>query len=414
ELSIAENIFLDKLPRSAGLVRYTHLYEQTGNLLKQFGMGGIDPATPVKRLGVGSRQLVEIARGLRQDCRVLILDEPTASLTDQEAKVLFEHIRRLRNKGVAIVYISHRMEEINRLADRITILRDGQRVGEYAAGELTPGQMIRNMVGRELTTMAVSSTAASDMVLRVVDLNRPPRVRNVSFDLHRGEILGFAGLNGAGRTEAMRCIFGADKPHSGSIYLYGDNNPTPISSPALAVRHGIAWLSEDRKDEGLILTQAVCRNITLTRMSGVSRWGWIQTSRERQVGESSCQILDIRCQNVEQAASSLSGGNQQKIILAKWLWRDCNILICDEPTRGIDVGAKFEIYRLLRQLAAKGKAIIMISSELSELLALCDRIAVMSVGKLTAVFDRQEFDQDAIMTAAFAEHLKSSPQTITA
>ncbi len=408
ELSIAENIFLDKLPRRGGWVRYARLYEQTRCLLEQFGMAEMDPATPINRLGVGRRQLVEIARGLRQDCRVLLLDEPTASLTDVETKVLFEHIRRLRSRGVAIVYISHRMEEISRIADRITILRDGRRVGEYLAGELSTEQMIHHMVGRELSAVAAASSATAEIILRVEGLSRPPRVREVSFDLHRGEILGFAGLNGAGRTETMRCLFGADRPQAGEVFLYGGRRPVRIASPAQAVKHGIAWLSEDRKDEGLILAQAICRNITLTRMAGVSRGGWIHFGRERQVGQTYRQTLDIRCPDVEQSAGSLSGGNQQKIVLAKWLWRDCNILICDEPTRGIDVGAKFEIYRLLRQLAAAGKAIILISSELSELLALCDRIAVMSAGRLTAILNRETFNQEAIMAAAFAEHLKSS------
>ncbi len=408
-LTIAESIFLDRLPRRLGFIRRTELNARALPLLREVGLGSVDPETPIGALGVGLRQMVEIAAGLSERCDVLILDEPTAALTDEETALLFHSINRLRAAGVAIIYISHRMNEIARIADRVTILRDGAIVATRAAAGLALDEIIRLMVGRELSRAAVRAAQASrtDIALRVAGLRAEPAVRDVSFELHRGEILGFAGLMGSGRTETMRAIFGADAKQAGEIYLGGSSAPESIRSPRDAVRRGIALLTEDRKGQGLLLPWSVRHNITLAAMASVrGTAGWIDAARENADAHRLVETLGIRCSGIDQPVRELSGGNQQKVIIARWLYRDCEILIFDEPTRGIDIGAKFEIYRLLADLAARGKAIIVISSELPELLAICDRIAVLSAGVLVRTFAAREFDPDAIMAAALTHHVK--------
>ncbi len=405
-LSVAENIFIEKLPNRFGIIDYDKLNGAAREIMKQVGLGDIDPDVPVRLLGVGQQQMVEIAAGLSRRCRILVLDEPTASLTDREIELLFTQIRKLKAEGVGIIYISHRIEEVIRIADRVTVLRDGKVISTNPTSELSVSDIIRMMVGRDLEHEQLRhGSKVGQVALRVVGLTRGRKVRDVSFEVRRGEILGVAGLMGSGRTETMRAVFGADRPDSGEIYLYGASKPVRIRSPRDAVRNGIALLTEDRKEQGLLSALAVRVNISLTRLRDVSRFGWMDISKERAVAGKYIDALSVRCSSVEQAVGELSGGNQQKVVIAKWLYRDCDVLIFDEPTRGIDVGTKFEIYHMLAELAEKGKAVIVVSSDTKELMAVCDRIMVMSAGRVAATFDRGEWSQEKIMAAAFSEYV---------
>jgi ribose transport system ATP-binding protein len=405
-LTVAENIFLNRLPRRCGCINYRKLNSDATEVMARVGLQNIDPSQPVRFLGIGHKQLIEIAAGISRRCDVLILDEPTAALTDAETELLFAQIERLKSASTAIIYISHRMEEIQRIADRITVLRDGKMIATHPSREISINEIIRLMVGRELDLTAErSERQPGALALRVSGLRRGDVVRDVCFEAYRGQILGFAGLMGSGRTETMRLIFGADRVDGGDIFLHGSTTPARIRSPRDAVRHGIAFLTENRQSEGLLLPLPIRSNVTLPHMKEVaSRAGQINGSSEQIVAERFVNDLHINCHSPGQNVWQLSGGNQQKVVLAKWLFRDCDILIFDEPTRGIDVGAKFEIYRLLEDLAAQGKAILVVSSDLVELLAICDRIAVVSGGKLTRIFNRGEWSQDLIMQAALSEY----------
>lgn len=406
-LTVAENIFMERLPSRFGFISYASLHRAAREVMEKVGLEDVEPSTPVRMLGVGRQQMVEIAAGLSRRCRVLALDEPTASLTDSEVELLFAQIRRLKAQGVGIIYISHRIEEVLGIADRVTVLRDGRVVGTHATKDLDSDAVIRMMVGRDLGRECLApSGARGPLALRVAHLTRGDRVRDVSFEAYRGEILGVAGLMGSGRTETMRAIFGADSAQSGAIYLHGSDRPVRINKPRDAVRHGIALLTEDRKEQGLFLPMPVRANVSITRLGHLSRFGWIDSARERQVVGRYVDSLGIKCWSVEQLAGQLSGGNQQKLVIAKWLYRDCDILIFDEPTRGIDVGAKFEIYRMLSDLAQKGKAILFVSSDLKELMAVCSRILVLSAGRVAGAFERGHWSEEAIMAAAFSEYVK--------
>jgi ribose transport system ATP-binding protein len=406
-LTIAENLFLDHLPNLGGWIHRARLEKAAREALARVGLAELDPNLRVNNLGVGQKQLVEIAAGISQTCKVLILDEPTAALTAADAERLFSQVRKLKESGVGIIFISHHLDEILEVADRVSVLRDGEMVLTRNRGQITIDEMIRAMVGRtvEQRVAAAKRRISGVPILQVQNLSAPPRVKEVSFDLFRGEILGVAGLMGAGRTETMRAIFGADPRTGGRILLDGRDITSRLRSPKAAVRLGIGFLTEDRKSQGLLLPKPLRINVTLARLSDDLRGtaGWLRRDRETAVAERWVEQLAIRCSSIEQTAGNLSGGNQQKVVLARWLYRDCSVLICDEPTRGIDVGAKFEIYRLLDQLAAAGKGIIVVSSDLKELLALCDRIAVLSAGQLVKVFNRGEWTEDLIMTAAFSE-----------
>jgi len=414
-LSVAENIFIEKLPNRFGIIDYDKLNGAAREIMKQVGLGDVDPDVPVRLLGVGQQQMVEIAAGLSRRCRILVLDEPTASLTDREIELLFAQIRKLKAEGVGIIYISHRIEEVIRIADRVTVLRDGKVISTNPTSELGVSDIIRMMVGRDLEHEHLRhDSKAGQVALRVVGLTRGRKVRDVSFEVRRGEILGVAGLMGSGRTETMRAVFGADRPDSGKIYLYGAgprqsqsgaSEPVEIRTPRDAVRNGIAFLTEDRKEQGLLSALAVRVNISLTRLCDVSRFGWMEISKERAVAGRYIDALSVRCSSIEQTVGELSGGNQQKVVIAKWIYRDCDVLIFDEPTRGIDVGAKFEIYHMLADLAEKGKAVIVVSSDTKELMAVCDRIMVMSAGRVAATFGRSEWSQEKIMAAAFSEYV---------
>ncbi len=405
-LSVAENIFITQLPARFGFIRYSVLHAQARELMRQVGLERINPATPVHKLGVGQQQMVEIAAGLSQQCRVLILDEPTASLTDSETRLLFQQIAKLKAAGVSIVYISHRMEEIMEIADRVTVLRDGCHVRTLDTAETDIDMIINLMVGRQLDAIELHrpTPRLTETAMRVEGLRCGEKVQGVDFELKKGQILGFAGLMGSGRTETMRAIFGADKAEAGAIYLHGSDTPTRIRRCTDAVRHRIAFLTENRKEQGLFLSLSIRVNTTITQLRALSTAGFIHQGEEDRVTRELAGRLNLKYYATRQLVSKLSGGNQQKVVLAKWLLRNCDILIFDEPTRGIDVGAKFEIYKLLNQLTEQGKAIIFISSDLKELMAVCDHIAVMSAGKLVNTFERGDWDQERIMAAAFSAY----------
>jgi ribose transport system ATP-binding protein len=408
-LTVAENIFIENLPSKFGFINYQKLNRAAREIMQEVGLADIRPSVPVRSLGVGQQQMVEIAAGLSQSCRILALDEPTASLTDKEVELLFDQIRKLKAQGVGIIYISHRIEEVIHIADRVTVLRDGKVVSTHPTSQLDIADVIRMMVGRDLQHASAYGgrgvAEVGELALRVAGLTLGDKVKDVSFAVQRGEILGFAGLVGSGRTETMRALFGADRAESGEIYLHGSAEPAKIRNPHDAVRSGMAFLTEDRKGQGLLPALAVRQNISLARLWDLCRFGFISTSEERSMAKRYVDALSIRCASTEQTVGELSGGNQQKVVIAKWLFKNSDICIFDEPTRGIDVGAKFEIYRILADLAEKGKAIIFVSSDLKELMAVCDRIAVMSAGRLVATFGREEWSQEKIMSAAFSEYV---------
>lgn len=413
-LSIAENIFLNRLPRRGGFVRFTDLHEAARHALERVGLGSVDPATPAGLLGVGQQQLVEIAGALAQNCKLLILDEPTAALTDPEIEQLFGNIRRLQGEGVGIIYVSHRMDEIRRIADRITVMRDGWSVATHHASDVMPAQLVREMVGHDLPERkSAGERPVGEVALRVRHLRAGERVRDVSFEVRGGEILGLAGLIGAGRTETLRAIFGADAKDGGEISLGAQT--MVLRNPADAVRAGIGLVPEDRKHDGLLLSQSIRVNTTLSTVTRhASRGGWLDPDAEAKTTDSFCGRLRVSCASHEQTVGELSGGNQQKVVIARWLARDCRILLFDEPTRGIDVAAKDAIYGLLRDLAGEGKAVVVVSSELVELMTLCDRLLVMSQGRITAEFTPDNWTQEKITQAAFSGYLDRKETVINA
>lgn len=402
-LTVAENMFFNNLPHNWGLIDEKKLEADTVGLMEQVGLNDVEPGALTSSLGVGKQQMVEIAAGLSQRCELLILDEPTAALTEAEIDLLFSQIKQLKDRGVCIIYISHRMEEIKQIADRITILRDGIIRDTRDTDSIDMSEIIRLMVGRDLDAIHSSETRPPGKIaLEVKGLSKAPEVRDVSFELHKGEILGFAGMMGSGRTELMRLIFGADKRDSGDVLVSNGAGPFNIQSPREAVRSGIAYLTEDRKELGLLTPLSVSQNTSLAGMDKVSRMGWIQSHEEKKVADQYIEQLSIKCHSSQQTVKTLSGGNQQKVIMARWLFKDADILIFDEPTRGIDVGAKFEIYGQLMDLASEGRAIIVVSSDMLELLAIADRIAVMSNGALAGIFNRGHWSQEKIMEASLS------------
>ncbi len=401
-LTVAENIFINREPTKGGgiLLDKRAQYRQTEELFKRLNMN-IDPSEQVGRLTVGRQQMVEIARAVSHRLRVLILDEPTAALTDVEIAELFTIMRDLAGRGVGMIHISHRLEEIHQITDRVTVLRDGELVGTKKTSEVTKQQIINMMVGRVIyEPPKARSTVLPDapVVLQVDKLNAGKLVRDVSFQLRKGEILGFSGLIGAGRTETARALFGADEIQSGTIEINGVR--TQIRSPRDAVRKGIGYLSEDRKRYGLAVNLNVKDNAVMASYEQFQRGLFINARRVRDVTQKYIEMLNIKTPSLDQLLFNLSGGNQQKVVIAKWLIHNCDILIFDEPTRGIDVGAKSEIYTLMNELTREGKSIIMISSELPEILRMSDRIIVMCEGRVTGELTIEEATQEAIMERA--------------
>jgi ribose transport system ATP-binding protein len=398
DLTVAQNIFIGREPRAGRFFLGERALEaQAAELLDRLHMP-LEPGQRVGDLTVAKQQMVEIAKALSYEPRILIMDEPTAALNDAEVRVLHDLIRRFRRPDTGVIYISHRMDELKAISDRITVIRDGRYIDTLDTATTSMPEVISRMVGREIVGGLGPDGVRDDrpVVLSVRDLSTKELLKDVSFDLREGEILGFAGLMGAGRTEVARALVGADPVESGTVELRG--KPVRITSPAEAARHRIGYLSEDRKHLGLLLDQDVNANIGLSSIrERFQTWGFVKDKAMRARSREVVDSLRIRTPSIEQTAKFLSGGNQQKVVIAKWLVKDCDILIFDEPTRGIDVGAKEEIYRLLNDLAAQGKSIIMISSELPEVLRMSHRVVVMSEGRVTGQLDAAEATQESVM-----------------
>jgi len=402
DLTVAQNIFIGREDRRKGRVFLDNakLNKAAKELLAELELT-LDPKQLVGTLTIAKQQMVEIAKAVSYRGEVIIMDEPTSSLTPTETESLFKIIRALRAAGKGVVYISHRLEELSSITDRITVLRDGEYVKTLNTPETSISEVISLMVGRKLEQDQRPDVRplSNEVVLKVEGISDIKLLRDVSFELRKGEILGFAGLMGAGRTELARALIGADPKTAGKVFLRGEE--VKIKSPADAVKAGIGYLSEDRKKYGLLLVQNVTFNVILSSIPSFSnKFGFLKTKPAGSIVRDAIKQLSIRTPSENQYVKNLSGGNQQKVVIAKWLTRDCNILIFDEPTRGIDVGAKDEIYKLLTKLASEGKSIIMISSELPEILRMSDRIAVMCEGKLTGIIDNKDADQNKIMQYA--------------
>lgn len=399
DLNVAENVFMGRHPRDRfGRVDWKRMYQEVEQLFSSLGVH-LNVYTPVQGLSVADQQLVEIAKALSLESRVLIMDEPTAALSAHEVHELFAIVRQLRERGVAILFVSHRLEEIFELAERVTIFRDGIRVATALVKELTTEEIIRQMVGRELKTLyPKSDVEPGEVVLDVSHLTRRGVFEDISFQVQQGEILGLAGLVGAGRTEVARAIFGIDRLDAGEMRIGG--KLVQIHSPEVAMKHGIAYVPEDRHQHGLIMDFSIVRNMTLPILRQTSAFGFVNRQREREIATNYSEQLRVRPAGIDQLVKALSGGNQQKVVLAKWLVTNPSVLILDEPTRGIDVGSKAEVHRIISELAAKGLAIVLISSELPEVLAMADRVLVMHEGRVTAQFTHADVDQEKVMFAA--------------
>jgi ribose transport system ATP-binding protein len=404
-LSIAENLMLERLPRRYGIVDRASLNRRAAELLDEVGLG-LDPRTLISELGVAQMQLVEIAKALGYDSKLLVLDEPTATLTPPEIERLFAIIGRLKAKGVTIIYISHRLHEVFEIGERVTVLRNGRLVETRALEGLSVPHLVRMMIGRDIADEYSfdATIVPGSVALEVENVTRAIPTTAVSFSVREGEILGVAGLVGSGRTEIMRAIFGADPKGGGEIRLYG--TPVNIRDPKDAVRNGLGFLTEDRKGQGLMLDMPVDINATITDLKKISHVGLLDKGKEKKSVTELVERLRIKTASIGTAVRNLSGGNQQKVVLAKWLFRGSSTLILDEPTRGVDVGARREIYQLLWMLTANRKAIIMVSSDLTELIGMCHRIIVFSNGKLVGELPRSQFDQERILSLAYQEHVQ--------
>ena len=399
EMSVAENIYLGREPGRFGMVDYRQLYHQTDELLKNLGIH-LNPRTKMKRLRVADQQMVEIAKAISQNARVVIMDEPTSSITDKEVDNLFNMIRNLKSVGVGIIYISHKMDEIFQICDEMTILRDGTYIDTFKASEVNEDILIRSMVGRELgTQFPKKEVPIGETLLEVQHLTRAGEYEDISFKLHKGEILSFTGLVGAGRTELMHSIFGLTKPDSGKLILNGEE--VEFKTPRDAIQHGIAYVTEDRKGEGLVLPMSVEKNITIASLRSFVKSGFLQKKKEADVVTQEVASLGIKVARTSMSVKALSGGNQQKVVLAKWMIAGPNVLIFDEPTRGIDVGAKAEIYKIMCDYVSKGNAILMVSSEMPEAMGMSDRMIILSNHRCSGELNRNEFNQEAIAQMQF-------------
>ena len=402
-LTVAQNIFIGREFKKGIGIDDKKMNEEARKLFDRLHID-IDPSETMSNLTVGKQQMCEIAKAISHDARVIIFDEPSAALTEAEIEELFKIIRDLREQNLGIVYISHRMDEIKVITDRVTVMRDGTYVGTLITNECTKDDIINMMVGRVIYEDPKSASmvpADAPVVLKVEHLNAGRMVQDVSFELHKGEILGFSGLMGAGRTETARAIFGADPKESGDIYVNGEK--VTINTPQDAVKCGIGYLSEDRKRYGIVVQKTVAENSTMACLQNYMKGLFINKKTEKKIAEEYVESLATKTPSVDQLVVNLSGGNQQKVVIAKWLINDCDILIFDEPTRGIDVGAKNEIYKLMNKLASEGKSIIMISSEMTEILRMSDRIVVMCEGRKTGEVRIEEATQEVIMNMATRE-----------
>jgi len=399
DLNVAENIFLGRQPTAiGGRIDWRKLYSEADRLLTSLGVH-LDLKTKARNLSIAQMQSVEIARAFSLNARILIMDEPTSSLTLNEVAELFGLVRRLRDEGAAIIFISHRLEELFEVADRVTVLRDGSYVDTRAVKDVSRDELIRLMVGRTISNLfPKQEVKPGEIALKVEHLTSIGIFEDISFELHRGEILGMAGLVGAGRTNVARALFGVEPPTSGTIQI--DGRQVEITSPQQAINLGLAYVPEDRQLHGLIPAMDITSNISLPILKEYSRRGWLQDKAERTAAFSAARQMEVRANSIWQIARTLSGGNQQKVVLAKWLSTKPRILILDEPTRGIDVGTKAAVHALMSKLAAEGIAILMISSELPEVLGMSDRIIVMHEGQMTGHFTRAEATQEKIILAA--------------
>ncbi len=399
ELTVAENIFLGREPSlRSGLLDRRRMCEESRVWLKRLGQD-IDPKCPTRELSLARQQMVEIAKALTLQARVMILDEPSSILADRELDELFRQMILLKEEGLAMIYISHRLEEIFRVCDRVTVMRDGRTISTRAVSEASHSVLVREMVGREVANIfPARKPPADEIALELREVTRRPQLNRVSLTVRRGEIVGLAGLVGAGRTDVARVVFGADPVDEGEIRFYGavlrDHQPHE------GIRQGIGLLTEDRKSQGLLLNMTVRENVTLANLARVTRAGFVFRGEEREKVLPLVESLRIRTPSLEQGIGNLSGGNQQKTIVARWLFTECRFLIFDEPTRGIDVGAKAEIYQLIVDLAAQGKSILVISSELPEILGLCHRVYVMRGGMVAGEFDGSRATQEQLLAAA--------------
>ncbi len=401
-LSVAENIFVGREPRTRfGGIDRAAMNRRSAELLAELRVAAT-PDTVVGRLNVARRQMVEIAKALSMDARVIVMDEPTSSLTEQEVQTLLELVRELRGRGVCVIYVSHRMREIFEISDRVTVMRDGRLVGVEQTADLTPDKVVTMMVGRELTDLfggeAPTGGTEGETVLEVRGLNAGPRVQDVSFHVRAGEIVGFAGLIGAGRSETAHAIFGSGVRTSGEVMVRG----VPISPrhPDDAIKHGIALVPEDRKRQGLFLGLSVRVNIAAPSLTQLSRAGVVRRGSESALALAQTERLNLKAAAADVEVRTLSGGNQQKVVLARWLALNPSVLLLDEPTRGVDVGAKAELYRIIRSVAAQGVGVVVISSELPEVLGICDRIIVMREGKVVGELETAAATEEAVMSLA--------------
>ena len=401
-LSAAENIFLGREPqRAPGIVDSRRLREETEQLLRGLGLH-VDPDRPVREMGIAQQQMVEVAKALVGNARILIMDEPTSALTESEITELFATIGRLTARGTAIVYISHRLEELARIGHRVTVLRDGRRISTHRIGDVDVPHLIRLMANRDLTEQFPKKRVPRGRpLLQISGLQRLGVLHDISLEVHAGEVVGVAGLLGAGRTELARAIIGADPRDAGRIVINGME--ADIKHPADAVRRGIGFLPEDRKSQGLVQGLSVGENIALPSLPRLSRAGVVRQQEEAGLARQFIKSLRIKTPGLHQIVAQLSGGNQQKVVLAKWLAAGADVLIMDEPTRGIDVAAKVEIYELMNQLTARGAAILMISSELTEILGMSDRILVMRLGRIVAEFDAAQATEERVLRAALGQ-----------
>lgn len=399
EMTVLDNLFIGKeITSSLGLLNTKQMKALANEQFAKLSVP-IPLERPAGECSVGQQQMIEIAKALMTDAKVIIMDEPTAALTEREIQKLFGVIASLKENGVSIVYISHRMEEIFTICDRITIMRDGRTVDTKAIAETNFDEVVRKMVGRELTERyPVRNPSYGEVVLEVRNASSKGLFQNVSFEVRAGEVLGFAGLMGSGRTEIMRTIFGLDRMDSGELFIRG--HKVNIRKPTDAVSHGIGFITEDRKDEGLVLDFSIRENMVLPNLFSFSSKGFISGAKEQEFVDTLIQRLQIKTQSSETSARNLSGGNQQKVVIAKWIGIGPSVLILDEPTRGVDVGAKREIYQLMNELTDRGVAIIMVSSELPEVLGMSDRVAVVHEGHISGVLSREEATQEKIMILA--------------